>query len=70
MAKALVGHVGGLDPLVAFEVRRLRERVRDLESEVLRLRSENDTLAAGVGETDLIALDVNNLDVKKTPALA
>jgi hypothetical protein len=56
MAKALVGHVGGLDPRVAFEVRRLRERVRDLESEVIRLRAENDALAA-VTDSHLISLE-------------
>ena len=59
MAKALVGHVGGFDPLVAFEVRRLRERVRDLESEVLRLRAENDSLAATLTDAHLISLDVS-----------
>lgn len=65
MAKALVGHMGGIDPRVAFELRRLQQRVRDLESEVLRLRSENDALAAGVEDSRLIALDVS-----KEPALA
>jgi uncharacterized small protein (DUF1192 family) len=65
MAKALVGHVGGSDPLVAFEVRRLRERIRDLESEIIRLRAENDSLAATVADTHLIALDVS-----QEPALA
>ena len=65
MAKALVGHVGGPDPLVAFEVRRLRERVRDLESEIIRLRAENDSLAETVADTHLIALDVS-----QEPALA
>jgi uncharacterized small protein (DUF1192 family) len=59
MAKALVGHVGGFDPLVAFEVRRLRERVRELETEVLRLRAENDALATTVTESQLISLDVS-----------
>jgi hypothetical protein len=63
MAKALVGHVGGLDPRVAFEVRRLRERVRDLESEVIRLRAENDALST-VTDTHLITLDAQQ------PALA
>ncbi|MDQ1604423.1 MAG: hypothetical protein QOE01_2268 [Actinomycetota bacterium] len=63
MAKALVGHVGGLDPRVAFEVRRLRERVRDLESEVIRLRAENDALSS-VTDSHLITLDAQQ------PALA
>jgi hypothetical protein len=65
MAKALVGHMGGIDPRVAFELRRLQQRVHDLESEVLRLRSENDALAARVEDSRLIALDVS-----KEPALA
>ena len=64
MAKALVGHVGGLDPRVAFEVRRLRERVRDLESEVLRLRAENVALATSVTDSHLITLETQQ------PALA
>lgn len=65
MAKALIGHVGGLDPRVVFEVRRLQQRVRDLESEVLRLRAENDALATPVSDGDLIALDS-----QKEPVLA
>lgn len=65
MAKALIGHVGGPDPRMIIEMRRLQERVRTLETEVLRLRAENDALAAGAAEdTTLIALDV------KEPALA
>lgn len=64
MAKALMGHVGGPDPRMILEMRRLQERVRTLETEVLRLRAENDTLAAGVADTHLLSLDV------KEPALA
>jgi hypothetical protein len=47
-----------------MEMRRLQERVRSLESEVVRLRAENDALAAGVSDAHLISLDV------KEPALA
>lgn len=65
MAKALLGHVGGLDPRVVFEVRRLQQRVRELESEVLRLRAENDALGSTVTDAQLLALDV-----AKEPALA
>jgi hypothetical protein len=65
MAKALVGHIGGLDPRLVFEMRRLRERVRDLESEVDRLREENDMLAGSVADAHLISLEV-----AKEPALA
>ena len=44
MAKALLGYVGGPDPRLVTEVRRLQRRVIDLEAEVLRLRAENDSL--------------------------
>jgi uncharacterized small protein (DUF1192 family) len=64
MAKALLGHVGGPDPRVVFEVRRLQQRVRDLESEVLRLRAENHALSTSA-DTDLISLEVS-----KEPVLA
>jgi uncharacterized protein YlxW (UPF0749 family) len=67
MAKALVGHVGGLDPRLVFEMRRLQQRVRDLESEVLRLRSENDDLVRGVTVTDAQLI---SLEAAKEPALA
>lgn len=46
MAKALVGYVGGIDPRKARETWRLRQRIVDLESEVRRLKEENDALAA------------------------
>jgi hypothetical protein len=47
MAKALLGHVGnGLDLRRANEMKRLRDRVRDLESEVIRLRAENAELSS------------------------
>ncbi len=64
MAKALFGHVGGMDPRVVVEVRRLRERVRDLESEVLRLQAENEALSA-TDHPQLISLQQ-----AKEPALA
>lgn len=48
MAKALLGHVGGPDPRVLAELRRLQQRVQDLEAEVLRLRAQNDALSAAV----------------------
>ncbi len=66
MAKALLGHVGGTGPGVVLEVRRLRERVRDLEAEVLRLQSENDALASALHHEDLMSLEVEH----KEPALA
>ena len=65
MAKALLGHVGSRDARMAFEVRRLQQRVRELESEVQRLRAANDALAASVTPPNLISLEV-----AKEPALA
>jgi hypothetical protein len=50
MAKALLGYVGGPDPRVMAELRRLRERQVELESEVVRLRDENDSLIASLAD--------------------
>jgi hypothetical protein len=53
MAKALYGHVGSApDKRLLDEVTRLRARVRDLEVEVMRLRAENDRLAADASRTE------------------
>ena len=49
MAKALLGHIGGPDPRMLAELRRLRQQIRDLESELVRLQEENDVLSAEVG---------------------
>lgn len=46
MAKALLGHVGGYDPRMLAEMRRLQQRVQDLESELVRMQAENDALSA------------------------
>ncbi len=50
MAKALLGHLSVGDPRVeaslAAENRRLRQRVTDLEAQLLRLQAENDRLVA------------------------
>ena len=54
MAKALYGHVGGPDPRMVSEMRRLQQRVRDLEAALVRLQEENDALAAEVGHDLLI----------------
>jgi hypothetical protein len=52
MAKALYGHVGGApDKRMLDEVTRLRARVRDLEIEVMRLRADNDRLAAAAADS-------------------
>jgi hypothetical protein len=64
MAKALLGHVGGPDPRMVAEMRRLQQRVRDLEAELVRLQSENDTLAA-VADDGVMALSAKD----REPAL-
>ena len=64
MAKALLGHVGGPDPRMVAEMRRLQRRVRDLEAELVRLQTENDTLAA-VADNEVMALSAND----REPAL-
>lgn len=46
MAKALLGHLGNSDPRMVAEMRRLQQRVRDLEDQLNRVQSENDSLAA------------------------
>ena len=44
MAKALLGHVGALpERRLIDEVTYLRHRVRDLEAELARLRTESDS---------------------------
>ena len=48
MAKAILGHVGGPDPRMLSEMRRLQLRVQELEAELVRLQEANDVLAAGV----------------------
>lgn len=50
MAKALLGHVGGPDPRLVAEMRRLQQRVSDLEAEVVRLQAQNDALSAEMHE--------------------
>lgn len=57
MAKALFGDAGGPDPRMVSGMRRLQQRVRDLEAELARLREENDALAADVGQEDVLILD-------------
>jgi hypothetical protein len=54
MAKALLGHVGGPDLRMVNEMRRLQQRVRDLEAELVRLQEEKDALAVEVGHDLLV----------------
>jgi hypothetical protein len=70
MAKALLGHVGvGPDVRIMSEMRRLRERVRDLEHEVARLEEANAALAAGLPlDGEMLSLSVADI-VEQEPAL-
>lgn len=53
MAKALVGHVGiGADLRLVSEVRRLRGRVEELESELARVSAVNEHLMSAVTVDD------------------
>ncbi len=63
MAKALFGHVGVSDPRMVSEVRRLQNRVRDLEDEISRLQARNDQLSMAVTDAASGAAD-------REPALA
>ena len=47
MAKALLGHVRGPDQRVATELRRLRQRVGDLEAQLARLKEERGPAPPG-----------------------
>lgn len=59
MAKALLGYVGGPDPRLLAEMRRLQQRVQDLESELVRIQTENDTLTVASHEESLLgSIDV------------
>jgi hypothetical protein len=64
MAKALLGHVGGPDPRMVAEMRRLQRRVRDLEAQLVRLQAENEALAS-VDQDDVLTLGVKD----REPAL-
>ncbi|MEU4891793.1 hypothetical protein AB0B12_00500 [Streptomyces sp. NPDC044780] len=67
MAKALLGYVGGSDPRVLAEMRRLQQRVQDLESELIRIQAENDALSAAARRDSLLeSIDVSQAE----PALA
>ena len=67
MAKALLGYVGGPDPRLLAEMRRLQQRVQDLESELLRMQAENDAMAVASREESLLS----SIDVARAePVLA
>jgi hypothetical protein len=71
MAKALFGHVGvGPDVRVMSEMRRLRERVRELEHEVARLEAANAALSNGLRvDDDMLSLSVPDTIAEQEPAL-
>ncbi|MDJ0385495.1 hypothetical protein ACIQWR_03675 [Streptomyces sp. NPDC098789] len=70
MAKALLGYVGGSDPRLLAEMRRLQQRVQDLESELGRIQSENDALNAAAAQHGDLLLDSIDIDVPQAePAL-
>lgn len=62
MAKALLGYVGGSDPRLLAEMRRLQQRVQDLESELVRIQDENDALNAAAQHQESL-LDSIDIDV-------
>jgi hypothetical protein len=70
MAKALLGYVGGTDPRLVAEMRRLQQRVRDLEDQLSRVQAENDALTTAVRTGDLDGELLQTLDASRPePAL-
>jgi hypothetical protein len=72
MAKALLGHVGhDLDLRMVSELRRMRDRVRELEGEVARLQAANSALASGLRvDDDMLTLEVpDRVSAHREPAL-
>jgi hypothetical protein len=66
MAKALLGYVGG-DSRLLDENQRLRRRVADLQTVVLRLQAENDALVAQLHEGELLMVP-DSISSKATAA--
>ena len=70
MAKAILGHVGGVDPRMLAEIAVLRRRVRELQAEVERLAAENAALlSVGAMPEEIITLEAPHAE-RSTPALA
>jgi hypothetical protein len=70
MAKALLGYVGGTDPRLVAEMRRLQQRVRDLEDQLSRVQAANDALTTAVRTGDLDGELLQTLDASRPePAL-
>jgi hypothetical protein len=60
MSKAIYGHLGGSDVLLATEVGRLRRRVAELEEQVAAYEAELVTLR---GPVEMVSLTGPDLDV-------
>lgn len=58
MAKALLGHIGGPDPRMINEMRRMQRRIAELESELMRVRVENEALAAELHRIELLSVSM------------
>jgi hypothetical protein len=71
MAKALYGHVGqDLDLRMVSELRRMRDRVRQLEIEVARLETANKELSGHLTlDDDMLTLTVAEQATSREPAL-
>jgi hypothetical protein len=50
VAKALLGYASGPDPGMLSDIRRLQQRVRDLEAKLDRMQREHDVLAAAASQ--------------------
>jgi hypothetical protein len=59
MAKAILGHVGGPDPRILAEMRRLQRRVVELETELMRVRAENDILSTELHRVELLSVELH-----------
>jgi hypothetical protein len=68
MAKALLGHIGGTDLRMSAEIRRLQQRVRDLEAQLTQAHAENDTLSAAL-RSDEFDQDLFAAVTQREPAL-
>lgn len=69
MAKALAGHFAS-DARLVSEVARLRARVRQLEAELVDLRSAESVRLGMVEHVDELIVTADGIDVRRaTPAL-
>jgi regulator of replication initiation timing len=68
MAKALIGFIGGPTPDQLRETARLRQRIADLESEVMRLKVENDGLLKTLSESVAKSVEHASAELSATVA--